>query len=95
MPQTVKPDKKICSITKSDWSELIRWYAEPTERTHIREDLLVKVIIGYKMPRELLLKELRHHQALHHAQLEEYHGVEEMCLAHPDPPVELQFKYLT
>ncbi|MEO1181324.1 MAG: PadR family transcriptional regulator, partial [Cyanobacteria bacterium J06636_28] len=61
----------------------------------IFSDLLVKVMIGYKMPREMLLKELHHRQTLHQAQLEKYQAMEEMCLGHPDPPVELQFKYLT
>ncbi|MBE9070467.1 PadR family transcriptional regulator [Leptolyngbya cf. ectocarpi LEGE 11479] len=95
VPQEGKPDKKIYSITEPGWVELTRWYAEPTERTQIREDLLVKVMIGYKMPRELLLKELHHRQTLHQAQLEEYRTMEEMCLAEADPSVELQFKYLT
>ncbi|MEL6936736.1 MAG: PadR family transcriptional regulator [Cyanobacteria bacterium J06607_17] len=95
VPQEGKPDKKIYSITELGWSELTRWYAEPTERTQIREDLLVKVMIGYKMPREMLLKELHHRQTLHQSQLEKYQAMEEMCMGHPDPPVELQFKYLT
>ena len=95
VPQVGKPDKKIYSITELGWSELTRWYAEPTERTQIREDLLVKVMIGDKMPRELLLKELHHRQTLHQAQLEDYRTMENECLAEPDPPIELQFKYLT
>ncbi|ESA36201.1 transcriptional regulator [Leptolyngbya sp. Heron Island J] len=95
VPQAGKPDKKIYSITEAGWAELARWYAELTERTQIREDLLVKVMIGYKMPRELLLKELHHRQALHQAQLEKYRTIEEKHLANPNPPVEMQFKYLT
>ena len=95
VPQAGKPDKKIYSITKLGWSELTRWYAEPTERTQIREDLLVKVMIGYKMPREMLLKELCHRQTLHQAQLDDYRIMEKQCLDKPDPPVEQQFKYLT
>lgn len=95
VPQAGKPDKKIYSITEAGWAELTRWYAELTERTQIREDLLVKVMIGYKMPRELLLRELHHRQALHQAQLEKYRAIEEKHLANPNPPVEMQFKYLT
>ena len=95
VPQEGKPDKKIYSITDAGWVELARWYAELTDRTQIREDLLVKVMIGYKMPREMLLKELHHRQALHQTQLDEFRTKEAMCLEHPDPPVEMQFKYLT
>ncbi|MBX2864014.1 MAG: PadR family transcriptional regulator [Leptolyngbyaceae cyanobacterium MAG.088] len=95
VPQEGKPDKKIYSITEAGWAEFNRWYAEPTERTQIREDLLVKVMIGYKMPRKLLLKELHHRQALHQAQLDNYRAKEAMCLAESNPPMALQFKYLT
>ena len=95
VPQAGKPDKKIYHITDDGWQELTRWYLEPTEPTPIREDLLVKVMIGYKMPRDLLLKELHHRQALHQAQLDEYLAIEGECLASPNPPVEIQFKYLT
>ncbi len=94
IPQEGKPDKKIYSITQAGRDELIRWYGEPTERTQIREDLLVKTMIGYKMPRELLLKELHHRQALHQAQLEKFQA-EEACLGEADFPIEQQFKYLT
>ena len=86
--QAGRHDKKIYSITESGW-------AEPTERTQIREDLLVKVMIGNKMPREMLLKELHHRQALHQIQLDDYRIMEEQCLAEPDLPIERQFKYLT
>ena len=95
VPQAGKPDKKIYSITDLGWAELTRWYAEPSDRTQIREDLLVKVMIGYKMPRQMLLKELHHRQALHQAQLDEYRAKEAMCLGNPNPSVEMQFKYLT
>lgn len=94
VPQEGKPDKKIYSITQAGWNELMRWYGEPTERTQIREDLLVKIMIGYKMPRELLLKELHHREALHKAQLEKFQA-EEACLGEVESSIEQQFKYLT
>lgn len=95
VPQDGKPDKKVYAITDEGWAELTRWYAEPTDRTQIREDLLVKVMIGYKMPRQMLLKELHHRQALHQARLDEYRAIEGMRLGEPNPSVEMQFKYLT
>ena len=51
IPQVGKPNKKVYRLTNQGWKELVRWYAEPTEPTQIREDLLVKVRFGYKMPR--------------------------------------------
>lgn len=95
VPQTGKPDKKVYCITDAGWDKLAQWYAEPTEPTQMREDLLVKILIGYKMPRELLLKELHHRQALHQAQLDKYTAIQEKFLSKPEPSVELQFKYLT
>ncbi|MEM9907076.1 MAG: PadR family transcriptional regulator [Cyanobacteria bacterium P01_D01_bin.44] len=95
IPQEGKPDKKVYRITEPGWTELMRWYAEPTGPTQIREDLLVKVMIGYKMPRDLLLKELYHRQKLHQAQLDEYHAMKaEHCIGEATP-IEIQFKYLT
>ncbi|MBE9080010.1 PadR family transcriptional regulator [Romeria aff. gracilis LEGE 07310] len=93
--QTGKPDKKVYHITDVGWTTLTDWYAEPTEPTRMREDLLVKVLIGHKMPRELLRLELHHRQALHQAQLDHYHQIQEDFLSKPEPSTELQFKYLT
>ncbi len=106
LPQAGKPDKKLYQITEAGWQELTRWYAEPTEPTDIREDVLVKILIGYKMPRELVVQEIRHRQALHRAQLAFYrekeaeHFQEEASgqtnqseLGQVD--LEMQFMYLT
>ncbi|MEO0374544.1 MAG: PadR family transcriptional regulator [Cyanobacteria bacterium P01_A01_bin.17] len=95
VPQEGKPDKKVYQITPEGWEELTRWYAEPTERTQIREDLLVKVMIGYKMPRNLLRKELHHRQKMHQAQLAMYREKQTAYLSQVEPPAEMQFKYLT
>ncbi len=94
VPQDGKPDKKIYRITDAGSDELVRWYGEPTDRTQIREDLLVKIMIGYKMPRELLLKELYHRQALHQEQLDKFHA-QEVCFRDAESSIEHQFKYLT
>lgn len=94
IPQAGKPDKKLYHVTDAGWAELTRWYAEPTEPTPIREDLMVKVLIGYKMPRKLLLKELRHRQKLHREKLAHYRETEaEHMIGNND--IEMQFMYLT
>lgn len=94
VPQAGKPDKKIYRITESGWQALTRWYMEPTEPTPIREDFLVKVLIGYKMPRHLLLAEIKHRQQIHSAQLAEYRRMEEEHFTKTDD-LEMQFMYLT
>lgn len=100
-PQSGKPDKKLYQITELGWQELTRWYAEPTEPTAIRENLLVKVLIGHKMPRQLLIQEIQHRKAIHQAQLSFYQK-EEASYLNGDwqdelnqDPIELQFMYLT
>lgn len=94
LPQAGKPDKKLYHITESGWQELARWYAEPTEPTPIREDLLVKVLIGHKMPREMLKKEIQHRHKIHSEQLADYRKIETEHFA-GNNSVEMQFMYLT
>lgn len=93
-PQAGKPDKKIYHITDDGWKELTRWYMAPTEPTPIREDLLVKVLIGHKMPRQLLLKEIQHRQQLHSAQLAAYRKIEEEDFI-GNSELMMQYMYLT
>ncbi|MEL6603997.1 MAG: PadR family transcriptional regulator [Cyanobacteria bacterium J06614_10] len=95
LPQDGKPDKKLYQITEAGWAELARWYGEPTEPTPIREDLLVKVLIGHKMPRAQLEKELRHRQQLHTEKLAFYREKEAGLIAVVDQDVEMQFMHLT
>ncbi|NMF86728.1 PadR family transcriptional regulator [Nodosilinea sp. P-1105] len=103
VPQAGKPDKKIYSITEAGTAELCRWYAEPSEPTPIREDLLVKVLAAPYVPDGLLVQELHRRRQLHSQRLANYQTKE--CLygaipargdiAHADlPPIE-QFRYLT
>lgn len=94
IPQAGKPDKKVYHITEAGWKELTDWYMEPTEPTPIREDLLVKVLIGYKMPQEMLIKELAHRQKIHSDKLAEYRIIEAEEFANNND-IEMQFMYLT
>ena len=101
LPQDGKPNKKLYRITDAGWQELSRWYIEPTEPTAIREDLLVKVLIGHKMPREHLLQEIQHRKALHQSQLASYREMEAAYLGGnwqselKEDAAELKFMYLT
>ncbi|MEL7354205.1 MAG: PadR family transcriptional regulator [Cyanobacteria bacterium P01_A01_bin.116] len=94
VPQAGKPDKKLYHITEAGWQELTRWYVEPTDPTPIREDLLVKVLIGHKMPRDLLMKELTHRRKIHSEQLTSHRAIEAEHLSQNND-IEMQFMYLT
>lgn len=95
VPNAGKPDKKLYHITHSGWQELTRWYAEPTEPTPIREDLLVKVLIGYKMPLQMLTQELHHRHKIHSDQLANYREMEAAYFCDIENDIEMQFMYLT
>lgn len=95
IPQTGKPDKKIYKVTEMGQQALAQWFAEPTEPTPIREDLLVKVMAAAQMPKELLIKELHHRRQMHQTQLNHYRE-KETCFQRIDVPTpEEQFIYLT
>ena len=95
VPQEGKPDKKIYTMTPAGEAELRRWYSEPTEPTAIREDLLVKVLLGPYLPKELLVAELQHRQQMHRNQLLKYRELEAMHQSSPQPSQTGQYRYLT
>lgn len=95
IPQAGKPNKKIYSVTEAGHQALAEWFAEPTEPTPIREDLLVKVMAAAQMPIELLIKELHRRRQTHQAQLSHYHE-KEACFQSVEVPSKTeQFRYLT
>jgi DNA-binding PadR family transcriptional regulator len=95
IPQEGKPDKKIYQMTEAGRQELRRWYAEPTEPTPIREDLLVKVLAAPFMPRELLIQELKHRRQMHTEQLLMYQAKETERHGCLPIPIDERFRYLT
>ncbi len=95
VPQEGKPDKKIYSITDAGRQELTRWYAEPTEPTPIREDLLVKVLATPYVADGLLVQELQRRRQLHSDRLANYQAKEELYGTIAHPPRTEQFRYLT
>lgn len=95
LPQAGKPDKKIYSLTEMGKGELARWYAEPTEPTPIREDLLVKVLAAPYVADGLLVRELHRRRQLHGERLATYQAMEALYQSIAHPPRSEQFRYLT
>ncbi|MGF1568742.1 MAG: PadR family transcriptional regulator [Nodosilinea sp.] len=95
VPQAGKPDKKIYHMTAAGQTELRRWYAEPTEPTPIREDLLVKVLAAPFVPEARLLEEIQRRRQMHLEKLIRYQTMEAAYQAMADPPQTEQFRYLT
>ncbi|MEO1068649.1 MAG: PadR family transcriptional regulator [Cyanobacteria bacterium J06638_6] len=95
VPQAGKPDKKIYSITDAGKAELTRWYAEPTEPTPIREDLLVKVLAAPYVSVDVLIQELQRRRQVHLEKLIDYQAMEAAYQTMAEPPEIEQFRYLT
>ncbi len=70
--QTDRPDKKIYSITEAGRFQLVEWIAEPSMPTPIKEDMLVKLYVGYLVPRDMLIRELEQLRVLHVERLRLY-----------------------
>lgn len=77
IPQEGRPNKKIYSVTEAGQKELTDWVAEPSEPTAIREELLVKVMAGYLVPKAVILDELKARRRIHQKRLEEMREVEQ------------------
>ncbi|MBE9138481.1 PadR family transcriptional regulator [Nodosilinea sp. LEGE 07088] len=95
LPQAGKPDKKIYSITDAGKAELTRWYAEPTEPTPIREDLLVKVLAAPYVSVDILIQELQRRRQVHQSKLIDYQAMAAVHQTMANPPKAEQFRYLT
>jgi DNA-binding PadR family transcriptional regulator len=95
IPQSGKPDKKIYQATATGREELQRWYAEPSDPTAIREDLLVKVLAGAYLPSGDLIKELHRRRQGHQEKLMHYQAKAAGYHANREPAPMEQYLYLT
>jgi DNA-binding PadR family transcriptional regulator len=74
--QKERPDKKIYSITDDGKTYLIDWIAEPSKPSPIKEDMLVKMFVGFLVPQEILIKQLRQLKTVHEEKLKLYREYE-------------------
>ncbi len=74
--QKDRPDKKMYCITDTGMSYLVKWIARPSTPTPIKEDMLVKMFVGFLVPKEILIDELEHLKGLHQQKLELYREYE-------------------
>jgi DNA-binding PadR family transcriptional regulator len=54
--QENRPDKKLYFLTEQGRQHLIEWIFQPSIITGIKEDLLVKTLVGYLVPHEIILR---------------------------------------
>jgi DNA-binding PadR family transcriptional regulator len=74
--QKDRPDKKIYSITDYGRNHLIEWIAEPSIPSPIKEDMLVKLYVGFLVPKEILIGDLEQLRDIHKERLKLYQEYE-------------------
>ena len=96
VPQEGRPDKKLYRMTAIGREILTAWIAEPSEPMAVREDLLVKVLAGYLVSPEIIIKELKRRQHIHSQKLADYKNTEREKYANLSKlPLAEKCRYLT
>ena len=67
--QKDRPDKKIYTVTNEGRQFLIEWIALPSKPTPIKEDMLIKMYVGYLVPVNILIEELEDLKKIHEERL--------------------------
>lgn len=94
--QEGKPDKKIYRVTETGKHQLKEWIAQPSKCAPTKDDLLVKLFVGYLVPPATMQATLEHERAQHVATLEAYRAIEQKYFAGPDAlPLAARFQYIT
>lgn len=94
--QTSRPNKNIYSITPLGQEQLAHWTLTSSEPTTIREDLMIKTLVGYLVPRPAILEELKRRQDIHLENLKTLKAIEQQEFTDPNAlSLEEKFHYLT
>ncbi len=74
-PQEKRPDRRIYTLTEIGQAGLREWLAEPlTERTAVKEPLLLKLFFAGSSDKQTILHQLRLQLELHRKHLSVYEG---------------------
>ncbi|MGG6240701.1 PadR family transcriptional regulator [Nodosilinea sp. AN01ver1] len=94
--QEGKPDKKVYRVTEPGKAVLKEWIAQPSKCAPTKDDLLVKLFVGYLVPPATMQATLEHERAQHVATLEAYRAIEQKYFADPDAlSLAARFQYIT
>lgn len=74
--QEGRPNKKLYSVTAAGSEQLRQWILVPAEVSPMRDDLLVKLFVGYLVTPSQILTELDHHRQHHQERLQIYQQIE-------------------
>jgi hypothetical protein len=74
---------------------LVEWIAEPSMPTPIKEDMLVKMYVGFLVPKEILIKELEQLKKLHEEKLNLFREYEKIYFSDiKSLPLKGKYRYL-
>lgn len=94
--QEGRPNKNLYCLTELGQKELAKWIAQPSEPTPIREDLLVKIFVGYLVPCWVIIEQLERRRQVHLENLSVYRDLEQRDFQDPQKlSLEAKFRYLT
>jgi DNA-binding PadR family transcriptional regulator len=94
--QTSRPDKKLFHVTPAGTECLQAWMAQPTKGSPLKDELLVKLFVGYLVPPDTLITTLQQGRSQHAATLAAYQAIEQQYFADADAISPAgQFQYLT
>lgn len=74
--QEGRPNKKRYSVTAVGRDHLQQWILTPVEVSPVRDEMLVKLFVGYLVTPEQILEQLHQHRQLHHDRLQTYQQIE-------------------
>lgn len=94
--QTGKPDKKLYRVTEIGKKQLTDWLNQQSEPMPAKDELLVKIFVGYLASPQTLLLELHRHRQIHQQKLQAYEQLKEQYFSKPtELSLAAKFRYLT
>lgn len=63
--QVGKPDKKIYRITEKGHGELVGWIEQPMELPKVKDELMVRLVVGHLVDPVVLEKQMQRQRDLH------------------------------
>lgn len=93
--QKDRPDKKTYSVTEAGQAYLVKWIACPSEPSPIKEDMLVKMFVGFLVPKNVLVEELEQLKNIHEEKLRRFREYETKFFSDVKSlPVKGKYRYL-
>ena len=96
IPQEGRPNKKLYSLTRLGRQKITEWIAQPCNPHPTKNELMVKLFVGYLVDPHILVTELERHRQLHRDNLSVYQDFEQQYLQDlQQVSLDTKWQYLT